>query len=169
MILLVTFTQPDNKYRITQVTSSTLDSHLLQQRSGLLWNRLGDVESGVATNSCWMAPQQWLYRGKEGWKEQITINENKENLSWRDRYTDTRRAKINVRAPETGQIGGGPRARAPETTLIPPTTTRWWFNYCCSFSELPCVSQKEWHCLCVIHRLYPATLLEGPTVKQQCF
>lgn len=31
---------------------------LLQQRSGLLWNRLRDVESGVATDSCWMAPQQ---------------------------------------------------------------------------------------------------------------
>lgn len=53
---------------------SILDSHLLQQWSGLLWNRLGDVESCVATDSCWMALEQRLWRGKEGWKEEITIN-----------------------------------------------------------------------------------------------
>lgn len=39
-------------------SSVTQKSHLLQQRSGLLRNELGDVESGVAADSRWMAPQQ---------------------------------------------------------------------------------------------------------------
>lgn len=31
------------EFYTAEVTSSTADSHLLQQRSGLLWNRLRDV------------------------------------------------------------------------------------------------------------------------------
>lgn len=51
---------------VNDVTSGTTDSHLLEQRSGLLRNGLGDVESRVATDSCWMAPQQRLRRGNGG-------------------------------------------------------------------------------------------------------
>lgn len=42
----------------------TLNSHLLQQRPGLLGDELGDVESGVAPDSRRMAPQQRLRRGR---------------------------------------------------------------------------------------------------------
>lgn len=40
-------------------------SHLLQQRFGLLWNTLWDVESCVTANSCWMTAQQRLCAGME--------------------------------------------------------------------------------------------------------
>lgn len=43
-------------------------SHLLQQRSGLLRNKLGDVESGVTADSGWMAPQQRLRKDGGGGK-----------------------------------------------------------------------------------------------------
>lgn len=90
--------------------STTVKCHLLQKRSALFWNKVRDVESGVATNACWMATQQWLYRGKEGWKEQIITKENKESLVERkmkgqinQHPLSKKKKKVNVRARAAGK------------------------------------------------------------------
>lgn len=152
--------------------AATLEPHLLQQRSGLLWNRLGDVESRVATDSRWMAPQQGLCRGKEGWKEQITMNQNRGTM-WGEgelrgqihRHPQSRGGGQRW-GTETGQIGGGPGARAPEKTLIAATTKSWWFNYC-SQNCRACVSWKYMTFFSYHTSFGQAALLEGAAVKKE--
>lgn len=76
------------------------DPHLFQQRPGLLWNRLGNVESRVATDSCWMAAQQRLFRGCEGrggrWKDERDNHQNKKITE----YSETHWAPVLLRAAE---------------------------------------------------------------------
>lgn len=82
-----------------KTTSSRPDSHLLKQRSGLLWNRLGDVESSVAADPGWMTAEQRLCRVKGGvgrrGADRYRIKTRMKTWrtgSWGDRYADTRRA-----------------------------------------------------------------------------
>lgn len=96
--LVSTFEQFENLKPIffeTPDWDECADSHLFQQRSGLLWNRLGYVESGVTTDSRWMAPQQRLFRGKEKWKKRDRLPSMQNR-----KYTDTHRAQVSVGASE---------------------------------------------------------------------
>lgn len=97
-------------------SSVTQKSHLLQQRSGLLRNELGDVESGVAADSRWMAPQQRLRKdgrtdgGGGGKNRQLLRKTKKTTTGARAEESDTltpAAQRGQRRSSGSGQIGGG--------------------------------------------------------------
>lgn len=95
-----------------------------------------------------MAPQQGLYRGKERWKEQITINENKENLmvgEQKETHTLTPAEQMSKWAHRDGT--NRRRPKSPSTWNNTDHTNNKVVTQLLLLFLRPaaCVSQKEWH------------------------